>query len=290
MSGKINEELINDYDLPFPDDLSSVITPHTEGRRQAFMSTEFMDESTLMMDYLLVGGYHGVTTTPATSNFSMTPTKIGGKEDSLPHCKKERLLKHDAVENDNEEKHTKGSYNLRKVDEQLIIKNTGKKRQREARFAFITKSEVDHLEDGYRWTKYGQKAVKNSTYPRSYYRCTSETCNVKKRVERSHQDPATVITTYEGQHNHRNTATLRSNSLMAMVPSDNIILQRAVCPGNYTKCSINNNSTVHGVVFTNTSMHLPSLPSLPLHYHQLQLPAAASCCKTFCQRLPSPMN
>lgn len=41
-----------------------------------------------------------------------------------------------------------------------------KKREREPRFAFMTKSEVDHLEDGYRWRKYGQKAVKNSPFPR----------------------------------------------------------------------------------------------------------------------------
>jgi hypothetical protein len=33
----------------------------------------------------------------------------------------------------------------------------------------MTKSEVDHLEDGYRWRKYGQKAVKNSSYPRYAY-------------------------------------------------------------------------------------------------------------------------
>jgi hypothetical protein len=33
----------------------------------------------------------------------------------------------------------------------------------------LTKSEVDHLEDGYRWRKYGQKAVKNSPYPRYVY-------------------------------------------------------------------------------------------------------------------------
>lgn len=43
-----------------------------------------------------------------------------------------------------------------------------RKRKREARFAFMTKSEVDHLEDGYRWRKYGQKAVKNSAFPRYY--------------------------------------------------------------------------------------------------------------------------
>lgn len=34
------------------------------------------------------------------------------------------------------------------------------------RFAFQTKSADDILDDGYRWRKYGQKAVKNSIYPR----------------------------------------------------------------------------------------------------------------------------
>ncbi|KAJ4961622.1 hypothetical protein NE237_021532 [Protea cynaroides] len=78
----------------------------------------------------------------------------------------------------------------------------GQKRIRQPRFAFMTKSEVDHLEDGYRWRKYGQKAVKNSPFPRGYYRCTNSKCTVKKRVERSSEDPSIVITTYEGQHCH----------------------------------------------------------------------------------------
>ncbi|KAJ0726974.1 putative transcription factor WRKY family [Helianthus annuus] len=82
------------------------------------------------------------------------------------------------------------------------VKRKGPKRIRQPRFAFMTKSEIDHLEDGYRWRKYGQKAVKNSPFPRSYYRCTNSKCTVKKRVERSSEDPATVITTYEGQHCH----------------------------------------------------------------------------------------
>lgn len=42
----------------------------------------------------------------------------------------------------------------------------GQKRSQQPRFAFMTKSEIDHLEDGYRWRKYGQKAVKNSPFPR----------------------------------------------------------------------------------------------------------------------------
>lgn len=49
------------------------------------------------------------------------------------------------------------------------VRKKGQKRIRQARFAFMTKSEVDHLEDGYRWRKYGQKAVKNSPFPRYAY-------------------------------------------------------------------------------------------------------------------------
>ncbi|KAE8723222.1 putative WRKY transcription factor 28 [Hibiscus syriacus] len=92
---------------------------------------------------------------------------------------------------------------------QLKPKNKNQKRQREPRFAFMTKSEVDHLEDGYRWRKYGQKALKNSPFPRSYYRCTGTLCNVKKRVERSSTDPSIVVTTYEGQHTHPSPLMLR---------------------------------------------------------------------------------
>ncbi|KAL0296860.1 UNVERIFIED_CONTAM: putative WRKY transcription factor 57 [Sesamum radiatum] len=89
-------------------------------------------------------------------------------------------------------------------------KKKGQKRIRQPRFAFVTKSEIDHLEDGYRWRKYGQKAVKNSPFPRSYYRCTNSKCMVKKRVERSSEDPSVVITTYEGQHSHHSVGFPRS--------------------------------------------------------------------------------
>uniref|UniRef100_A0A0D9V5B5 WRKY domain-containing protein n=1 Tax=Leersia perrieri TaxID=77586 RepID=A0A0D9V5B5_9ORYZ len=79
---------------------------------------------------------------------------------------------------------------------------SGKKKATRPRFAFQTKSDNDILDDGYRWRKYGQKAVKNSKHPRSYYRCTHHTCNVKKQVQRLAKDTSIVVTTYEGVHNH----------------------------------------------------------------------------------------
>ena len=54
---------------------------------------------------------------------------------------------------------------------------------------------------------------------RSYYRCTTQKCPVKKRVERSYEDPSIVITTYEGQHNHHVPATLRGNAAALFAPS-----------------------------------------------------------------------
>ena len=42
----------------------------------------------------------------------------------------------------------------------------GDKKIKRHRFAFQTRSHVDILDDGYRWRKYGQKAVKNSKFPR----------------------------------------------------------------------------------------------------------------------------
>ncbi|CAM8876686.1 hypothetical protein QQ045_019804 [Rhodiola kirilowii] len=70
------------------------------------------------------------------------------------------------------------------------------------RVAFHTRSQDDILDDGYKWRKYGQKAVKNCNYPRSYYHCTRHTCNVKKQIQRLSKDPGIVVTTYEGIHNH----------------------------------------------------------------------------------------
>ncbi|KAG8086213.1 hypothetical protein GUJ93_ZPchr0010g7323 [Zizania palustris] len=81
-------------------------------------------------------------------------------------------------------------------------------RPRTGRIAFRTRSEIEILDDGYKWRKYGKKSVKNSPNPRNYYRCSTEGCNVKKRVERDKDDPSYVVTTYEGTHNHVSPSTV----------------------------------------------------------------------------------
>ncbi|XP_022985418.1 probable WRKY transcription factor 29 [Cucurbita maxima] len=57
--------------------------------------------------------------------------------------------------------------------------------------------------DSWGWRKYGQKPIKGSPYPRSYYRCSSSKgCSARKQVERSLSDPGAFVITYTAEHNH----------------------------------------------------------------------------------------
>lgn len=74
--------------------------------------------------------------------------------------------------------------------------------------ASINQKENEHMtmaekasEDGYNWRKYGQKHVKGSEFPRSYYKCTHANCPMKKMLERTHDGQITEII-YRGQHDH----------------------------------------------------------------------------------------
>ncbi|CAO2835699.1 unnamed protein product [Amaranthus hypochondriacus] len=89
---------------------------------------------------------------------------------------------------------------------------------REPRVVVQTVSEVDILDDGYRWRKYGQKVVRGNPNPRSYYKCTHPGCPVRKHVERASHDPKAVITTYEGKHNH-DVPTARNSSHDTSAPA-----------------------------------------------------------------------
>lgn len=67
-------------------------------------------------------------------------------------------------------------------------------------------------DDGYNWRKYGQKQVKGSENPRSYYKCTYPNCPTKKKVERSLVDGRITEIVYKGTHNHPKPQNTRRSS------------------------------------------------------------------------------
>ncbi|KDP41253.1 hypothetical protein JCGZ_15660 [Jatropha curcas] len=123
-----------------------------------------------------------------------TPEHLSGTSDSEEVGDTETGMK----ENDEDEPDRKRRNTEVRVTEPASSHRT----VTEPRIIVQTTSEVDLLDDGYRWRKYGQKVVKCNPYPRSYYKCTTPGCKVRKHVERAATDPKAVITTYEGKHNH----------------------------------------------------------------------------------------
>ncbi|KAL0905673.1 hypothetical protein M5K25_024111 [Dendrobium thyrsiflorum] len=198
----------------------------------------------------------GVMSVTANSSPSSSSVEVAGEED-YGACEKDRKKEEEAGEEEN------GGQKDKNTTKQ---KKKGEKRQREPRFAFMTKSEVDHLEDGYRWRKYGQKAVKNSPYPRSYYRCTTQKCTVKKRVERSNQDPSIVITTYEGQHTHHCPANVRGSSHLLASQSS------AMAMPNFRAELFGRQLTQLGLANPSTSSGYGFLQNLSSPSQQLQIP------------------
>ncbi|KAL3702186.1 hypothetical protein R1sor_020208 [Riccia sorocarpa] len=82
-------------------------------------------------------------------------------------------------------------------------------------------------EDGYTWRKYGQKDIKESMFPRSYYRCTHKTelgCPASKTVQRSDQDPDFYVVIYKGKHicppveRHIIQMTPENSTIITLIP------------------------------------------------------------------------
>ncbi|TVU13461.1 hypothetical protein EJB05_40519, partial [Eragrostis curvula] len=79
--------------------------------------------------------------------------------------------------------------------------------KRTIRVPAISPKVADIPADDHSWRKYGQKPIKGSPYPRSYYKCsTVRGCPARKHVERDPAEPAMLIVTYEGEHRHSHDA------------------------------------------------------------------------------------
>ncbi|XP_039051902.1 WRKY transcription factor 22-like isoform X2 [Hibiscus syriacus] len=97
-------------------------------------------------------------------------------------------------------------------------KRSSRKNQRNRVVQHVTADDLQS--DRWAWRKYGQKPIKGSPYPRSYYRCSSlKGCLARKQVERSCSDPGVFIITYTAEHSHGHPT--RRNSLAGSTRSHN---------------------------------------------------------------------
>ncbi|KAJ1405974.1 WRKY domain [Sesbania bispinosa] len=110
--------------------------------------------------------------------------------------------------------------------------------------------------DAWAWRKYGQKPIKGSPYPRSYYRCSSSKgCLARKQVERSNLDPGVFLVTYTAEHNHPQPT--RRNSLAGSTRNKNNSMVTHPIPRSGDQqhtCSSNSSST--------ETDHSPRTPNL----------------------------
>ncbi|XP_076891687.1 putative WRKY transcription factor 29 [Bidens hawaiensis] len=87
-----------------------------------------------------------------------------------------------------------------------------KKRKNQQKRVVVQVTAAGLSSDPWAWRKYGQKPIKGSIYPRSYYRCSSSKgCMARRQVEQSCTDSSIYILTYTADHNHPQPT--RRNSL-----------------------------------------------------------------------------
>ncbi|WJX89626.1 hypothetical protein P8452_71606 [Trifolium repens] len=88
-----------------------------------------------------------------------------------------------------------------------------RKRKNDNQVTLVCQVKKENLsEDHWVWRKYGQKSIKGSPHPRSYYKCsTSKDCSARKLVEKSKTIENTYVLTYIGVHNHEKPLVTRNS-------------------------------------------------------------------------------
>ncbi|XP_024974213.1 WRKY transcription factor WRKY24-like [Cynara cardunculus var. scolymus] len=157
---------------------------------------------------------------------------------------------------------------LKMNNENEMISMEGSRTIREPRVVVQTLSDIDILDDGYRWRKYGQKVVKGNPNPRSYYKCTTLGCSVRKHVERASHDVRSVITTYEGKHTH-DVPLARGASHRPLPPTNpgNSVATMTIRPSEWSHHQPNNS-----MINTVYESWLPSSQETPFTLEMLNNP------------------
>ncbi|GAM17447.1 hypothetical protein SAMD00019534_006220 [Acytostelium subglobosum LB1] len=128
-------------------------------------------------------------TTTSTTSTSSSTNDIIIKQEVQPHSKG---TDNTTVQNNN------NSNNSNQSQQQTMHPSPSTKSH--PKLVIETSSLVDYMDDGFTWRKYGQKAVKGSPFPKSYFKCSERGCNVKRQVVQ--QGDTKFINTYSGRHTH----------------------------------------------------------------------------------------
>ncbi|KAL6652633.1 hypothetical protein ACP70R_011558 [Stipagrostis hirtigluma subsp. patula] len=93
--------------------------------------------------------------------------------------------------------------------------------------------------DGHLWRKYGQKLIKDSPFPRLYFRCSyreDKNCMAAKQVQQENfDDPPLFMVTYEHEHTCDAVPVVDAVIVEAEppAPSDGLVLKFSSCSGSH---------------------------------------------------------
>ncbi|PKA59933.1 putative WRKY transcription factor 20 [Apostasia shenzhenica] len=248
--------------------VGAVFTGQAEERTHAFPSTANTEEK--------LSTAHGHASQHVSTNCNSELSPVSLSDDEIENeGGRSGLLGNEVVDDDDPES------KRRKMEATAVEANSLAKNNREPRVVVQTVSEVDILDDGYRWRKYGQKVVKGNPNPRSYYKCTNLGCSVRKHVERAAHDPKAVITTYEGKHNHDVPVAKNGGN---HEPSAN--LSRSSSSHHYSQSEENTAVNLHLGVGTNSNYNSSITEK---QHHQLQY-VGSDCSNVMIRANPMPKH
>lgn len=125
---------------------------------------------------------------------------------------------------------------------------------------------IQIVKDGYQWRKYGQKVTRDNPSPRAYFKCSfAPSCAVKKKVQRSVDDPSVTVATYEGEHNHPHPSQMEPTNNRCRNQMNSVAPSSAAAPSTVTldwtkktKCS-NDSSYKNRMINSDSKMEIPQI-------------------------------